>query len=412
MFPLQQIVPMIIFSLGRMLTTSYFFWLIVLFSGLQYYRIAKTKQELYGITREAFTHQFLWAVLLGLAGGLLGSLLMVAVGVTVSGIGIGYLWLLALLLALISPHLLCFSYSGGIISLASLLLGFPKVDVPNLMGLVAVLHLVESFLILLSGHLGAIPVFARNAAGRVVGGFNLQKFWPLPITALLATPLAGPSPLGGAVNMPDWWPLIRPAVEVNPQSVLYVILPVVAALGYSDLALTGTPEHKSRRTALNLAVFSVILLGLSVLASHYSGLAVLAALFGPLGHELTILRGRKRELTGSPFYVSPPKGIRVLDVLWGSPAARIGMRSGDIITVVNGMEVNCAQELQQALQVATGKVEVDFLSHLTGNCSHRNIPLKIGQPLGTILVPGENTSPNVRLGAHGILGRLWRSRRN
>ncbi|MHB1418217.1 MAG: PDZ domain-containing protein [Bacillota bacterium] len=412
MFPLQQIVPMIVVSLIRTLTTNYFFWAVLLFTGLQYKRIAKTKQELYGVTGDSATGLIFWAAMHGLIGGLLGSFLMVAVGISITGVGIGYLWLFSLLLALVSPHLLCFSYSGGIISLSFLLFGFPKVDVPNLMGLVAVLHLVESFLILLSGHLGAIPVYARNSANRVVGGFNLQKFWPLPITALLASPLAGPLPMKAAVNMPSWWPLIRPSGGGDPQSLLYIIIPVVAALGYSDLALTSTPERKSKKTALYLSIFSLVLLGCSILASHYPGLAVMAALFGPLGHEWTILRGRKEELAGEPFYVSPPKGIRILDVFRGSLAARMGVHSGDIIMAVNGQEVNCGKELQETLGTSTGKVEVDFLSHRSQRSIHGEVYAQKGQPLGIIPVPEESTSPNVRLGTHGILGRLWRSRVN
>ena len=42
--------------------------------------------------------------------------------------------------------------------------------------------------------------------------------------------------------MPGWWPLIKPQAPPPPgMTYVYVLFPVVAALGYGDIAITGIP---------------------------------------------------------------------------------------------------------------------------------------------------------------------------
>jgi len=55
-------------------------------------------------------------------------------------------------------------------------------------------------------------------------------------------------------------------------------------------------------------------------------LAYPAALFGPLGHELVIYLGRQREARGEPFFVSSPRGLKLLYVRRKSPLAKVGLR--------------------------------------------------------------------------------------
>ncbi|RYD07115.1 hypothetical protein N752_00605 [Desulforamulus aquiferis] len=117
------------------------------------------------------------------AGGVIASYLMLVIGLTLSGSGLLYLWPLAILLMLIDARFLCFAYAGGILAFSSLVFGWPNVSVPQVLGLVAILHMVEAFLIYVSGHQGAVPTFIKNTEGKVVGGFALQKFWPIPLTA-------------------------------------------------------------------------------------------------------------------------------------------------------------------------------------------------------------------------------------
>jgi len=411
MLPLASIAKLIVMSLFQILTDP-LFWAVVLLVGLQVRRVAVLRQRLFGVPVGNQWRQVVGVVGLGIAGGLVGSWLVVFTGVSVTGIGIGYVWGAALLLMLFSPRFLCFAYAGGLISISSVLFGFPRVDVPELLGLVAVLHLVESCLIALGGHHGAVPVYTRHASGRVVGAFYLQKFWPIPITVFMLFPLTGGAALPDLVSMPDWWPLIKPAYQGDLTKAVFMLMPVVAGLGYTDLAVTTGPAAKSRRSAGYLVIYSLALLSLAILASYQRELTLVAALFAPLGHEFLIRLGRGLERRGKPLFLSSGMGVMVLDVLPGSKADRIGLRSGDVITAVNGMIIATSSELAAALAEPAYPMTVDYLDSTDGEPRQITTRWNSRDAFGIIPVPEPGDLPMVELGSGGLLTRWLRNLRS
>jgi hypothetical protein len=409
MFPWKEIAPMIVQQMLNILFSPFFLVVIGLIS-LQFTRLNRLKEKMFHIKGEPIWQQVMQATGLGFAGGLAGSFIMVVMGVSLNNIGIGYLWLLAIALMFLNPRYLCFSYAGGIISFSYLLFGFPQVEVPQLMGLVAVLHLVESLLIFFSGHLGALPVYAASGRGPVVGAFNLQRFWPIPIIVMLVQPIPPGFDLPDLLSMPDWWPLIRSRYLGLENNVVYTLLPVVAALGYGDLALTASPEDKSRWSASRLLLYSFILLALAALASRQDWAMWLAALFGPLGHEYLILKGQQREMEGEPLYVPPPEGAMILDVVMGSPAAGLGLKSGDIIWSINNYPINSKWELAQILALEESYLTVDYVRK--GVMKRAQGPRPAGLPFGVVLVPEPGDSPLVDFRASSPLRRWWQERRS
>ncbi len=106
-------------------------------------------------------------------------------------VGIGYLWVLAIALMTIHPRFYVFRLRRRAVVRQPLAVWLAGAQRSAIMGLVAILHLVEALLILVHGHRDATPVYVRRQDGRVVGGFALQKFWPMPFIALIAFRLSG-----------------------------------------------------------------------------------------------------------------------------------------------------------------------------------------------------------------------------
>jgi hypothetical protein len=373
---------------------------------MQYKRINSSKKRLYGIPNEPVWQHTLLATLHGILGGLVGSFVMVLVGISISDIGIGFLWVVAIALMFISPRFLCFSYAGTIIALSYMIFGWPEVEVAQLMGLVAILHLVESFLILISGHLGAIAVYTKNSQGQTVGAFSMQKFWPIPIVVLMLVESLQPGATGDVLKTPDWWPILKPLE--GGDDYIYAIIPVMAGLGYGDVAITMPPQQKSRHSAAILAVYSIVLLFLSIIASRAPYLNILPALFGALGHEITIWIGKRNQLRGIPFYVSPERGVKVLDVLRESLASRIGIKSGDIIYSINGVEVNNRYELQEILEEVTIYLEIEYLKGQSNTITREVLWRRNNETIGIIPAPEQNDRPHVHLSTQGILLRWFK----
>lgn len=390
-FPWLQILLLVAKAFFHLLLQP-FYWLVVVLVWYLYRRMQMTREALYGVKASPIRATAL-AVIWGLLGGLLGSLVIIFFGISVDDVGIGYLWLLAFVLMLFNPRFLCFSYAGGILALFSLLTGHPGINIPSLMGLIAVLHLVESILILASGHYEPLPVYVSKEKGQVVGAFNLQKFWPIPLAVLVVVGAPHQIP-GELIKTPSWWPLLSPPGVGNAQDLVYGILPVVAALGYGELAIARMPRDRARRSAFYLGIFSIALLGLSVFSSHFPKSAVLTVLFSPLGHEMVIYLGRREEFKERPRFVPPRQGVMVLDVAKGSPAEAAGIRSGEIICSVGGFPVNSRSELHHALGHARPFVTLCVAGN-GGRLRKISVRIPDGVPFGVIPVPEGFDPPNV-----------------
>lgn len=386
MFPFGKILILILQGIPSAFMNP-FFWLVIFIVWSQYQRTASLEKNLFGTEKISPREKTLFAVLYGILGGVLGSLIVILLGISITEAGLMYVWPLALLLALIDPHLICFSYAGGIVALFSLLTGLIRIDVAGLMGLVAVLHFVESVLIYFAGHINATPVFIKDKKYGVIGGFSLQEFWPVPI--MLLTIITGDFPTVDVVQMPDWWPMIKPPAHIlQGNQAIYLMLPVVAALGYGDIALTKTPKNRCKSSALNLLLFSIMLLVLSILASRYRPFAYIAAIFAPAAHEFLIISTKKSEQANKPLFMPPEKGEMVLDVVKNSPAEKIGLSPGDIILSINGRDLDGPGRIQEVLSeyptyiwmtVITTKGET---KELTLNAFPKGI-----NSIGAILVP-------------------------
>lgn len=359
---------------------------VLLMVYTQYQRTALLERRLFGFVKNRPAEQMLRSLTDGVVGGLIATAVFVIVGISLNEVGIWYLWGLAILLMFFHPRFMCFAYGAGILALVHLIWGTPRIDVPALMALVAILHLVESVLIFLAGDRGATPVFVRSGDGPVVGGFTLQKFWPLPFIALVGAVVPGELLQGAqAISMPDWWPIIRPSREIAPGTeYAFALFPVIAALGYSDIAVTVLPKVKARRTAGRLLAYSLGLLALAILAQLHVAFAYLAAFYSPLAHEWVIHASRASERRGVPVFSG--RETMVLDVHPDSPAAKAGIQPGDIILSINGIPVETREDLNDAMTPWVLQATIEVENGITGERRILQCPERI-PPLGVILVP-------------------------
>lgn len=381
------------------------FWLVLALVAWQYWQARKRQQAMFGAVTFSMRQHVAFMFLYGALGGLVGSNLLTLLGVSFNQLGFGYIWPLAVGLMLLGSRFLCFAYAGGLVALSHSLFGWPEVNVPHLLSLVAVLHIVESLLIVLSGRYGVLPAFLRRGDGRLVGAFQLQNFWPLPLILLMAVAVPDSDPRG-LQRAVTWWPLLPLGLEAPAgQHWLYGMLPVVAALGYTDMAVTELPGRRRLRTALQLLAYSLLLLGLAWASAWYGWLQPLAAVLAPLGHEWLILRGNRRESQGTPLFVPPPQGVMVLDTVLDSPAREAGLRSGDILLAVDGREVNRGAELGAALRRAGGAARLQWLRG--GTRLERQVPLQEEGRLGVILVPEGGEAQHAELTEEPLPGAAW-----
>jgi hypothetical protein len=355
---LLQSLPQLLFSAWAILLLA----IAALIVFTQYRRIALMEAELFGVPKRSPLMQTQASLLAGMVGGLAASLLLSTAGVGMVEVpgatsALLYLWPVSIVLGAINPRLICFAYSATIVSLSHLLFGWPQIDIPSVLGIVAVLHMVEAMLIWASGAQCPTPLSIAGRGDEPVPGFLLQRFWPVPLVIPLFSWESA-----SAVNMPGWWPLLKPdsASMLGSVHLGWEFLPLVVVLGYSDLAISDPPDSRVRQSSSLMLLYSGILLFLAITGSYFRPLLWLGVLFSGLGHEAMVVLAGRLQMTGEPYLQRPERGLGILDVLPGSPAARAGLRSGMVIVTVDDYEVHTRADLHEALLSAPAIVSIMY----------------------------------------------------
>lgn len=275
MYSMFQIVY---FSIYKIIQTckSPFYWIVIGIIFYQYNKIGEWERKALGKYKRDLFYNVLSSMLMGWFGGILGSVIFLYLGTTINVTDFYSILILAILLSLIHPRYMCFAYGGGIISLINLKFGYPNINVSEIMVVIGVLHLIESVLILIDGTRGKLPIFLDTSEG-IVGGFSMNRFWPIPFTILM--------------NRGNIYPIT-----------------VMAILGYGDVSLSNQAEKKSKQTAAILFVFSIILIILAQISIRHYIYKYIVAIYAPLGHEFIIGLGKNIEEKGPS---SLDKGLNI-----------------------------------------------------------------------------------------------------
>lgn len=398
-----QVLQQILWQMGTLVVTPAF-WFMVGIVYLQIRRRAKTKEEMFQTQHTPVIGPVAVAVAAGMTGGVFCSILLLLLGVSVTEIGLAQMWVLALLLILIRQRFFCFAYAGGLISISHCMVHWPSVQVEQVLGLIAVLHFTEAFLVLFTGYRGALPLYLRDRSGNMAGGFLMQMTWPLPMLMLFPVDVSA-APIQTAFFLfPDWWPVLNHGVTSN---MIFMLVPVFVAIGYSDIAVCHNITQRVKQSAGLLFLYSGILLLLVVLTAGRGLWQLIPALFAPLGHEAMIQYGKQTEQCCHGYYQAPKKGISILDVQPGSPAAMAGLRREDRIYYLNGQPVENRQQFMEQQFLFSAEVLVEYVRK--NKRKHCRMQMKTGSQPGILIAPDENCCMYWEIGKdEGLLKLLYK----
>ncbi len=334
------------------------FLLIIFLVFMMYKKNEQVSKHSIPMGKNTLLSNMIHASLFGILTGIIGSFILVTLGISLQ-ISRYLLFLLpiAILLAMFNMRYLCFSYAGGVLGILGLIfrgniifgiqLPTMNLDIPGLLALVAVLHCMESILIFTQGASGSIPlVIKRN--GKIAAAYLMQKFWPIPF-ALLVLQLQPQVPTQSIIAVPEWWPLTKMASLEPNMLAVYFIYPLVAALGYGNIAISTSPEKKAKRSSKQLMIYSTLLLFLAVLSVERIWIQLIGVLFMTLAHELIIIRDQFHENKSVLYYDLPEKGVRILELKSDGAGETMGLVRGDIIQSFNGTEIQDMNHLQRLL---------------------------------------------------------------
>lgn len=379
-----------------------FLYIFLVMAWMQYRRQTLFERKLF---HRRLTHpweQWLHTVIHGLWAGLLASLIILGLGIVVQPFDLWVIAGLSFFFSLFHIQYFCFAYAGGLyVLLLTAAKLWPKgsemaivrwlweplsqANLPSVIGLIALFYLVESLLVRRNRGRGASPIYLNGKRGMLVGAYQLQKFWLLPLFLFVSVPEGTEA----ALSIPSWWPMLL-AGAGSGLSMSFVGFPIV--LGFSDLMMSQLPEVKAKRSAKSLFRFGFILLVLAFVSKWSIWAGGIAGLFALTGHSLLIRWNIWRQWKEAPIFVQLGKGVVVLSVLPDTPAEKLGILPGDILVKVNGVELNHSEDLYPALQLKSAFCKME-VRNVDGHMKYLQRAVYQGEhhQLGLILAPDEHT---------------------
>ena len=396
----MQLIYNTIKSLAYVLTEPYYL-LILLVVGIVCYlknkKIIFMNNMIIGESSQSPLDLTLSQIVIGMFAGILASMMLTLAGVVFEETSyIQILFLISIVLMFIKPRYICFSYSGAILGLISIVFKLINVessadnqilniDITMLMSFEAILHIVEAFLVAIDGHRSAIPVFS-DKDGKIIGGFALKRNWIMPIAIFMAYSITS-TQIGGteSIQTPNWWPIITSASNNDIFNTMAIVsMPFWGVIGYSSVTFTKRKEQKSRMSALFILLFGVILLLVSQIARFGVVGEIIVVILAPLGHEVMLRMQNILENKKEAKFVSDNDGFSVLDVVKHSKSYDLGFRSGDKVLLINDESIESEVEIYKAL-----KINGSVLKVISDKGLEKDIKIKQSskERMGILIVP-------------------------
>jgi hypothetical protein len=394
-----------------LLLSQPFYYLGIVFIILLYRRQILLERKLFHTKLHSLINEVWRTLLFGLLAGAAVSLILMGAGAALQPSSLILLWPVALILSLFRVRFLCFAYAAGILGIVHLAVLHTPVlrdqtnvwivqalldlHVPSLLALVAVLHLAEALLIRWQGPRMAAPLFVESKRGKIVGGYQLQGFWPLPVFLLVPAGVFGDtlpwSPLFGQGLWAGGWDLIA--------------FPVM--IGFHEMTISRVPKLKIKQSSNALFYYGAAILALAVCAEFWPVISIGAAIIAVVFHEVLIWHSQREEMKHSPFFTHDQRGLRVLAVLPGSPAAELGIEAGEIIHKVNGLPVPNKEELHKAMRQNSAFCKLEILN-LEGHSKFLKRAMYSGEhhQLGLILAPDDKAPYYVEMRSTNLMDYL------
>ena len=366
-------------------------------------KIAAMQKMIMGETLDSAFELTISQIVIGIFAGAIASLMFTYSGLVFDeSSNIYLLFMVSLFFMAFKPRYICFSYSGAVLGIASLLFKYAasvlhmpqldiiKIDILTLMTLVGILHIIEGSLVMIDGSRGAIPVFT-NKDDKIIGGFSLKRYWALPIALLiLLTATTSDAMVGQSVMIPEWRHLIKGDIidKIVKNSVIATIA-LYGVIGYGSITFTKSKTRKKLTSGALIIAYGVILTAISQLAVLGVWYQLFILIFAAVSHEAMLRIEKHMEFTSKPKFVSSDEGIMVLAVAPESPAFQMGIESGDLIVLLNDKKIEFEEEIFNVIKgnFNSLSMKIKKASGELKDITYDNIAKK--KRLGIVIVPRE-----------------------
>ncbi|REB11182.1 PDZ domain-containing protein [Sporosarcina sp. BI001-red] len=222
--------------------------------------------------------------------------------------------------------------------------GWSLQDVDLLDQLAITIPIIAGLLLIAEGQLirkstvnYASPHLEKTNRGLRAAVFKVKKIWLLPVILLVPGDMI-------SAYVPYW-----PQFTLGAETFSFVPVPVL--IGFSQIARKRFPDELFPKLGVSViwSGIAVTILGLGALFEPLIGWGALV--IGVVIRTVLTIAVAVQERNGGYAASPSARGVVIAGVLPGSPAEKLGLKPGEVIRAVNGMQVANDKELYDAIQV-------------------------------------------------------------
>ena len=207
---------------------------------------------------------------------------------------------------------------------------------PSMVVILGLLLLAEGILIFKNAYKGSSPKLAKSKRGQVVGVHEVKRLWMVPLFLLIP---------GNALHLPfDWWPVFHLGTKE------YSLILVPFAIGFHQQIKGMLPKVAIQLHGRRVIILGALISLLSLLGYWYPLISIVVAALAVIGRELLALFAYLKDDSMTSYFSKKNNGVMIIGVIPESPADKMGLQVGEIISKANGVVVRDEQTFYEALQ--------------------------------------------------------------
>ncbi|MCM3727664.1 PDZ domain-containing protein [Neobacillus cucumis] len=207
---------------------------------------------------------------------------------------------------------------------------------PSMVVILGLLLLAEGILIFKNASKGSSPKLAKSKRGQVVGVHEVKRLWMVPLFLLIP---------GNVLHLPfDWWPVFH--LGTKEYSLTFVPFPI----GFHQQIKGMLPKVAIQLHGRRVIILGALISLLSVIGYWYPLISIVVAALAVIGRELLALFAYLKDDSMTSYFSKKNNGVMIIGVIPESPASKMGLQVGEIISKANGVVVRDEQTFYEALQ--------------------------------------------------------------
>ncbi|MFT8320818.1 MAG: PDZ domain-containing protein [Bacillus sp. (in: firmicutes)] len=218
---------------------------------------------------------------------------------------------------------------------------------PTAIILLGFLLVAEGILIQKNGVKGTSPRLKKSKRGQSIGVHISERVWLVPLFLFIPH---------GVLSIPiEGWP----AFTVGNQTYSLILVPFL--IGFKQEIVGMHPAFAVKAVGKHIVGLGIIIT-LSAVAAYFLPVAAIASvLVAMIGREWISKRQKTKEKNETIYFSRKNNGVMILGIVPDSPADKMELKVGELITKVNNILVHDKWELYKALQRNSAHCKLEVL---------------------------------------------------